>query len=433
VNALILGGGGREHALAWAVSRSANLDRLLVAPGNAGTDRIAENVSIPMAKPGELLSFCRNEDVALVLIGPEAPLVDGLADALRGSGVAVFGPGAEGARLEGSKVYAKEFLRAEGIPTARGATVRSMAEVEAALERTGERVAVKADGLAAGKGVVMAENRDEAIEAARDALERDAFGAAGHAVLLEEWLEGEEVSLIALVDGEEVRPLVPSQDHKRAFDGDTGPNTGGMGAYAPFPRLTGAELDDAVASCLQPVAAGFARRGVDYRGVLYAGLMMTPEGLRVLEYNVRFGDPETQVVLPLFDGDLLAAFEACARGELAGAPEFRLRPGAALTIVAASGGYPGDYSTGAEITGLSGEDDQGDTLVFHAGTKRLDDGTIITSGGRVLSVTGLGSDIETARGAALGRLSEIRFDGMFHRNDIGRRGLQANTRQEETV
>jgi len=423
VNVLILGGGGREHALAWAVSRSPALRRLVCAPGNAGTARIAENAALDPSSGADVAAFCRREEIDLVIVGPEAPLVAGVADRLRAEGVAVFGPGAEGARLEGSKVRAKEIMREAGVPTARSATVSTVSEAVKALEWLGERVAVKADGLAAGKGVVMAGSRTEAREAVRAAVEERRFGAAGERVLLEEWLEGEEVSLIALVDGEEVRPLVPSQDHKRAHDGDQGPNTGGMGAYAPYPGLTGAALEQAVSSCVAPVVRTLAHRGVAYRGVLYAGLMLTADGPRVLEYNVRFGDPETQVVLPLVEGDLLEALAACARGELAGSPPLGIRPGAALTVVAAAAGYPGSYRKGDPIEGLAESDDRGNALVFHAGTASGPDGSIVTSGGRVLAVTGLGKTLAEARRAAYGVLGTLHFEGMFHRSDIGARGL----------
>ncbi len=425
MNVLILGGGGREHALAWAISKSPACRRLQVAPGNAGTARIWENVTLDAARGVDVASFCRREDVDLVIVGPEAPLVAGVSDVLRAEGILVFGVGAEGARLEGSKVHAKEMMLAAGVPTARSATVCTVAEAEAALDELGDRVAVKADGLAAGKGVVMAGTRADAIEAVRAAVETRAFGAAGAIVVLEEWLEGDEVSVLALVDGREVRPLAPSQDHKRAYDGDRGPNTGGMGAYAPYPALTGDALAAAVETCIVPVVDRLARQGVDYRGVIYAGLMRTADGPKVLEYNVRFGDPETQVVLPLFAGDILETFAACARGELAQAPAFESRPGAALTVVAASAGYPASSDPGRVIEGLEEEDDRGESIVFHAGTAVGPDGRIVSAGGRVLAVTGLGSTLAEARDTAYQTLGSIRFEGMFHRTDIGARGLAA--------
>ena len=423
MNVLILGSGGREHALAWAMTRSSALSRLMCAPGNPGTARIAESFSLDPSDGDGVAALCRSEDVDLVVIGPEAPLVAGVADRLRADGVAVLGPGAAGAQLEGSKVHAKELMRAEGVPTARSAVVGSVAEAVKALDYVGKRCVVKADGLAAGKGVLMAPGRDEAVAAVRACVEERRFGDAGRRVVIEEWLEGEEVSLLALVDGEEIRPFVGSQDHKRAHDGDRGLNTGGMGAYAPFPGLTGAALDEAVRSCVAPIAGGLARRGVEYRGVLYAGLMLTADGPKVLEYNVRFGDPETQAVLPLTGGDLLDAFAACARGELAGTPPLRMRGEAALTVVAAAEGYPGEYRKGDVIEGVSTEDDRGDALVFHAGTARGPNGGIVTNGGRVLAVTGLGSSLAAARDAAYGTLDTIRFEGMSHRSDIGARAL----------
>ncbi len=423
MNVLILGGGGREHAITWALSRSPEADRLICAPGNAGTGRLAENVSLDASSGTKVAEFCRREEVDLVVVGPEAPLVAGVADELRRENVAVFGPDAAGARLEGSKAFAKEIMEAEGVPTARAATVRSVTEAAKALEWLGDRVAVKADGLAAGKGVVMAEDKETARETVRRFVEDGVFGEAGAQVVLEEWLEGEEVSLIAFVDGETVRPLVPSQDHKRAYDGDRGPNTGGMGAYAPYPGLTAADLERAVDTCLRPVTAGLRRRGIDFRGVLYAGLMIGPDGPKVLEYNVRFGDPETQVILPLFDGDLLQTMNAVARGELASAPSVSVSGRSAMTVVAASAGYPESSDRGRVISGVEEPDDRGDVIVFHAGTTRRDDGSVVTAGGRVLAVTGLGDTLADARRVAYDALGGIGFEGMHHRADIGARTL----------
>ncbi len=423
MNVLILGGGGREHALAWGIAKSRGTRRLVVAPGNAGTARLAENTPLDPTNGSDVAAFCRRESIDLVVIGPEAPLVAGVADRLRADGRLVFGPSAEGARLESSKAHAKEFMRAAGVPTAKSAIVRSVAVAAKALEWVGARVAVKADGLAAGKGVVMASGCDEALAAVRAAVEERVFGDAGAVVVLEEWLEGEELSILALVDGEEVRALPPSQDHKRAFDGDTGPNTGGMGAYAPVPWLPRAEADALVERCVAPVARELARRGVVFRGVLYAGVMRTKDGPRVLEYNVRFGDPETQALIPLVDGDLLEILHACAAGTLAAIPEVRAKKGAALTVVAAAQGYPGAVKSGVPIEGLEADDDRGGAIVFHAGTTRTADGRIVTAGGRVLAVTGLGTDLATARRTAYDALESIRFPGMFHRTDIGSRGI----------
>ncbi|MBZ0267382.1 phosphoribosylamine--glycine ligase [bacterium] len=422
MNILILGGGGREHALAWAIARSPHAGRILCAPGNAGTERIAENIALDPSNGKDVLAACRQHEVDLVVIGPEAPLVAGVADALRAEGVRVFGPDAAAARLEGSKAFAKEMMRRENVPTANSATVRGTAEAAKALEWLGERVAVKADGLAAGKGVVMAASRAEAMDTVRRFVEERPFGAAGDRVVLEEWLEGEEASVIAFVDGEEVRPLAPSQDHKRAFDGDTGPNTGGMGAYAPYPGLTGAGLDDAVDRCLRPIVRGLARDGVTFRGVLYAGLMLGEGGPKVLEYNVRFGDPETQVILPVFDGDLLEAIDATARGELAALPAFRPPKGHALTVVAASAGYPESAEKGRVIRGLDTPPDEARAVIFHAGTVRRGD-DVLTAGGRVLAVTGLGDTLPEARAAAYDALASVGFDGMHVRSDIGYRAL----------
>jgi phosphoribosylamine--glycine ligase len=279
----------------------------------------------------------------------------------------------------------------------------------------------------------MAESRDDALEAVRAAVERRVFGDAGRRVVIEEWLEGEEVSVIALTDGKDVRTLSPSQDHKRAYDGDRGPNTGGMGAYAPYSALTGAALDDAVARSVTPIVDKFAREGVDFRGVIYAGLMLTTDGPKVLEYNVRFGDPETQVILPLVEGDFLGALLACARGELGNCPPLGLRAGVALTVVAAARGYPGRPETGIEIHGIDVPDDRGEALVFHAGTRDAGDGRIVTAGGRVLAVTGIGADIAAAKKTAYDVLSTIRFEGMFHRSDIGERAELASVPRKDGV
>ncbi len=420
MNVLLLGAGAREHALAWAMRRNRELTRLFVGPGNAGTDRIAENVAIDASSPSDVAAFVRREEIDLVVIGPEAPLVAGVADAVRAERRPVFGPSRPAAQLEGSKAYAKSLMAAEGIPTAKSAVVRSVAEASKALAWLGDRVAVKADGLAAGKGVVMASNREAALEAVRAAVERRVFGAAGEIVVLEEWLQGEEVSLMAFVDGDEVRPLPASQDHKRVEDGDKGPNTGGMGAYAPYPALSEQAQREAAEKCLAPIARALARTGNAYRGVLYAGLMLTKDGLRVLEYNVRFGDPEAEVLLPLLADDVLDVLGAVARGELATLPRLRIDRGAALTVVAAARGYPSAPEKGQTIQGIDPPDDRGDAIVFHAGTLRQGD-RIVTAGGRVLAVTGRGATLSEARDAAYRTLEGIRFDGMFFRRDIGSR------------
>jgi phosphoribosylamine--glycine ligase len=423
VNVLILGNGGREHALAWGLSKSRHLGRLACAPGNAGTASLADNVALDPSNGAEILSFCRREEIDLVIVGPEAPLVAGVADVLRAESVLVFGPSKQAARLEGSKAFAKEIMQAEGVPTARSATVRTVSEATKALEWLGDRVAVKADGLAAGKGVAMAESRDDALEAVRACVEARRFGEAGARVVLEEWLEGEEVSIIALVDGEEVRPFAASQDHKRAYEGDHGPNTGGMGAYAPYPGLDREQLEEVVERCLRNALRGLARRDIPYRGVLYAGLMLTDSGPKVLEYNVRFGDPEAEAILPLVEGDLLELFAATARGELFRAPPLGLRAGSALTVVAASAGYPVSSEAGHPVEGLEELEGRREVLVFHAGTARDAAGRVVTTGGRVLAVTGIGRDLSTARDAAYRALGSIRFQGMFARRDIGSRGL----------
>jgi phosphoribosylamine--glycine ligase len=421
---LVLGGGGREHALAWGLRKSSGLERLFVAPGNAGTARIAQNVALAPENAGEVAAFCRREKIDLAVIGPEAPLVAGVADALRRENVLVLGPSLRGAILEGSKSHAKAMMDRAGVPTARHATVRSVAEAAKALAYVGKRVAVKADGLAAGKGVVMAANENEALAAVRAAVEERAFGEAGAAVVLEEWLEGEEVSLMALVDEEATRLFPASQDHKRAFDEDQGPNTGGMGAYAPVPWLSPRELEEMHTRCIVPIARALANDGIVYRGVLYAGIMRTKEGPKVLEYNARFGDPETEALIPLAGSDLLETFAACARGELSRLPAPPAQAKAALTVVAAARGYPGPVEKGVEISGLDPNDDRRNGIIFHAGTK-LEGERIVTAGGRVLAVTGLGSDLAEARRVAYDLLGTIHFEGMFYRRDIGRKASMA--------
>jgi phosphoribosylamine--glycine ligase len=424
MNILVLGGGGREHALAWGLKKSPGLGRLFVAPGNAGTARLAQNVAVAPENANDVLALCRRESIELVVIGPEAPLVAGVADVLRREKILVFGPSLQGALLEGSKSHAKAMMDRAGVPTARHATVRSVAEAAKALAYLGERVAVKADGLAAGKGVVMAGGEEEALAAVRAAVEKRAFGDAGASVVMEEWLEGEEISLMALVDETHTSLLPASQDHKRAFDGDQGPNTGGMGAYAPVPWLSTRELQEMEARCIAPMARALAADGIVYRGVLYAGIMRTREGPKVLEYNVRFGDPEAEALIPLTGNDLLETLAACASGELARLPAPRSPAKAALTVVVAARGYPGPVEKGLEIVGLDECQDREDGIVFHAGTK-LEGGRVVTAGGRVLSITGLGSDLAEARRVAYDLVDHIHFEGMFCRRDIGKKASMA--------
>lgn len=423
---LVVGGGGREHALAWRLAQSPMVGRVLCAPGNAGTAAEAKvtNVAADIKDPRAILDLARRLGVDLTVIGPEDPLAAGVADVLAEAGLAVFGPSRAGARLEWSKAFAKEFMIRHGIPTARFDVAGDPASARAAVARLGVPVVVKADGLAAGKGVTVADDRAQAEEAVRRAMEEGAFGTAGRTLVIEERLEGEEVSVLALTDGERVLPLPPAQDHKRLLDGDRGPNTGGMGAYCPATGVLGAEGERFVLErVLLPAVRGMAREGNPYRGVLYAGLMVTRDGPKVLEFNCRFGDPETQVVLPLLDEDLAGLLLACAGGpdRLPDRP-VRTVPAAAAGVVMASGGYPGHYATGLPVDGLEAAAAEPGVKVFHAGT-RLEGGRVVTAGGRVLNVVATAPTLREAVAAAYRAVALIRFEGAHWRSDIASRGL----------
>ncbi len=423
---LVVGGGGREHALAWRLARDPDVGEVLAAPGNPGIAAEARCEPLDPTDVAAVADLAERRGVDLVVVGPEAPLVAGLADELRARGIPVFGPGRAGARLEGSKAWAKALCERHGIPTGRARAVRSVEEGLAALEELGPPYVVKADGLAAGKGVVVAEERERAVRALEDCLVRGAFGEAGATVLVEEHLAGREVSAFALTDGRRVLPLGLAQDFKRALDGDAGPNTGGMGAYSPVPFVDGDGWRTIREQVLERTAAALHAEGVEYRGVIYAGLMLTGEGPRVLEFNCRFGDPEAQVLMPRISGGLARTLLACARGDLDGA-SVELDDGlACVTVVAASGGYPGAYETGFEIEGLEEAGAVADAVVFHAGTA-LRDGRVVTAGGRVLAVSGLGSSIGRARAVAYEALSRIRFRGMHHRRDIAALAAEGGT------
>jgi phosphoribosylamine---glycine ligase len=422
-NVLLIGGGGREHALAWALKKSARVENLWCAPGNAGIEAVAHTAPLDWRRRDALLAFLKEKHVDLTVIGPEAPLVEGVADWIREAGGRVFGPGRAAAVLEGSKVFAKTFMKSCGIPTAPfehfSYGEEALGFVKSSRWRP-ELCVVKASGLAAGKGVRVCENREEVVDALEEMMVKKVFGAAGDQVVLEERLEGEELSVMALCDGSTVAPLPPSQDHKRVFDGDQGPNTGGMGAYAPVPQLTEATWKEIEKSIFRPFLQGLSDKNLDYCGVIYFGLMLTPQGPRVLEFNVRFGDPETQAVVPLVENDWLDVFEAAASREL-NKVSLRQRQGAAVTVVMASEGYPGAFKKGQKITGLPAP--QPDLMVFHAGTARESSGDIVTAGGRVLAVTGLGPDWSSAREKAYGAARSIRFEGAHFRTDIAARAL----------
>ena len=424
MNVLVLGSGGREHAITWALAKSPQVEELFVAPGNGGTESIARNISGLSAEDGAaVLGFVRDHDIDLVVIGPEAPLVAGVADVLRDAGVAVFGPDAQGAQLEGSKSYSKRFMDANGIPTARYATFTQLEPALAYLEELGVPVVVKADGLAAGKGVVVADDMEDAQEAVRACFD-GAFGDAGSTVLIEECLQGPECSLLAFVTGGKAHCMATAQDHKRAFDGDRGPNTGGMGVYSPVPIVTPEEYA-AMHKVMEDAAAATAREPFahDYRGVLYGGFMLTEDGPKVLEFNARFGDPETQVILPRLENDLAEVMMAVAEGrpddiDLHWAEQW------AVCVVLASEGYPGAYEKGKVILGVDEAEALEDVTVFHAGTAHNADGELVTAGGRVLNVVALGDSFEEARDLAYEACDLICFEGKQLRSDIGLKALQ---------
>jgi phosphoribosylamine--glycine ligase len=419
MNVLLIGSGGREHAIAWKVAQSKLLSGLYIAPGNPGTARLGENLAVKVNDFPGILQICGERKIDLVIVGPEAPLAEGLADRLMEVGIKVFGPSQMAARIESSKVFSKNFMQRHGIPTARYATFNRLPEASAYLEKVDYPLVLKASGLAAGKGVVLPENTEEAKANLSAMLSGNMFGEAGSEVVIEERLSGPEVTLLAFCDGKTVKPMVPSQDHKRVLDGDQGLNTGGMGAYAPVPACPAVMVDELVKSALQPAVDGLREEGSPFIGVLYGGFMLTQEGPRVIEFNCRFGDPETEAILPLLESDLLEIALACADGRLEEV-EVQWKKGAAACVVVASGGYPGSYATRLPISGL--DRDAADCFVFHAGTKAVD-GRVVTAGGRVLCVTGWGKDLRSALGIAYSRIESIRFESMQYRKDIGWRAL----------
>ena len=411
-----MGSGGREHALAWKLAQSPRCTKLFAAPGNPGIAQHAELVSLDATDHNAVLAFCEAQRINLVVVGPEAPLVDGLADSLRGAGVPVFGPSKAAAQLEGSKAFTKELCARHNIPTAGFARVRSEAEGLAALARFGIPVVIKADGLAAGKGVTVAMTSAEAEEAVREIFS-GRFGEAGAEAVIEEFLEGEEASFFALTDGQTLVPFGSAQDHKRVGDGDTGPNTGGMGAYSPAPVLTALLEGEAIERIVAPTVRAMAQEGTPYNGVLYAGLMLTPTGVQLIEYNCRFGDPECQVLMMRLESDLAELLLACAENRLASLPPPRFSPQTALTVVMAAEGYPGMPLKGGAISGIEAAEATG-AKVFHAGTA-LADGQLIANGGRVLNVTASGDRVTEAQRAAYAAVDAIDFPQGFCRRDIG--------------
>jgi len=420
MNIMVVGSGGREHALCWKIAQSAILGKLYCMPGNAGTSGIAENISMDVADHNAVTGFCLEKNITLVVVGPELPLAEGLADSLRAKGVSVFGPSRAASRLESSKTYAKELMARKGVPTAGFRAFDGYDACVSYLQSAVYPIVVKADGLAAGKGVFVCTDPEEAFSVAERLFLEKELGQAGEQVLVEDFLEGEEVSMLFLVDGQRVVPLASSQDHKRVGEGDTGANTGGMGAYSPAPDLGGLSSGEVIMAVVEPVLEGLREDGVDYRGVLYAGLMVTDNDMNVLEFNVRLGDPETQVVLPRMKNDIVPYLAGSAEGSLPDEPiEWDSRQ--AVCVVLAAGGYPGKYEKGVVINGIDRAEELG-ALVFHAGTAFAGE-DIVTAGGRVLGVVALGEGIKGARDKAYNAAGKISFDKAYYRRDIAHRAV----------
>lgn len=420
MNVCVIGTGGREHTLAWRLNMSPSVDTVYAIPGSAAMTDVATVVDMKWEDTDALVTFLRDHDVKLVVVGPEAPLVAGLSDTLVAAGFPVFGPSKVAAQLEGSKVFAKDMMKKYDIPTAAYGVYSNPVQAKKFIAETGAPIVIKADGLAAGKGVVVAMTLDEANAAVDDMLEGNRFGDAGSTVVIEEFMVGEEASLLAFADGKTVVPMIASQDHKRIFDNDEGPNTGGMGTYAPAPVLTEELRDQAMETILKPMMAAMAAEGMPYVGCLYAGLMITDQGCRVVEFNARFGDPETQVVLPLLDGDLGEIMLACAQGKL-DASMVNWKNSYATCVIMASKGYPETSSKNDVINGdLSTTDN---SMIFHSGTK-LDGDRFVTNGGRVLGVVGLGESLQEALDVSYARVNGITFDGMQFRKDIGQKAFK---------
>lgn len=414
---LVVGSGGREHALVWKLSQSQRVAQIFTAPGNAGTAELASNVPIGAEDIDGLLGFAQSNGIDLTVVGPEVPLSMGIVDRFNAAGLPIFGPTQSAAQLESSKAFAKAFMQEVGIPTAGFGTFTDFAEAVAYVREQTTPLVVKASGLAAGKGVIVCDSLEEAEQALVEIMQEGAFGPAGDKVVIEERLSGPEVSLLAFCDGKTAVPMLPARDHKRAFDGDKGPNTGGMGAIAPPSNLAEGLVNDVMETVIMPTLRGMAERGTPYVGVLYAGLMLTEAGPKVLEFNCRFGDPETQVVLPMLEGDLAEIMLACVTGRLT-ADAVQLRDGACATVVMAAPGYPGNYPKGLPINGVDAANGLADAMVFQAGTKQVE-GQLKTSGGRVLAVSALGEEIGVALAKAYEGVRRITFEGAHFRRDIG--------------
>lgn len=418
---LVIGGGGREHAICWALAKSPKAGKIYCAPGNAGIGQVAEIVPIAVNEFDKLTAFAQEKEVGLVVVGPDDPLADGIVDAFEARSIPVFGPRKNAAHIEGSKTFMKDLLKKYNIPTAAYEKFNDYEEAKAYLDQQKLPIVIKADGLAAGKGVTVAFTREEAEAALKDIMVGKVFGDAGSQVVIEEFLEGQEMSILVFVDGEVVRPMSAAQDHKQVYDNDKGPNTGGMGTYSPLPHIADSIIEEAVETIIKPTAKAMVAEGRPFRGVLFAGLMISPDGKpKTIEFNARFGDPEAQVVLPRLKSDLLEIFLAAVNGTL-DKVEIEWSNEAAVCVVLASGGYPASYPKGLPISGL---DEAGDALVFHAGTARNEAGEWITNGGRVLGVVGLGQDIAEAREKAYGAAERITFEGKHQRSDIAAKALR---------
>ncbi len=415
---LVVGGGGREHALVWKISQSPKVKKIYCAPGNAGTEALAENVDIAADQVEALADFAERESVDLCVVGPEQALALGIVDRFRERGLRAFGPSAQAARLEGSKVFCKNLMRDNGVPTADYKVFDDPAAARAYLQSK-DRIIVKADGLAAGKGAYVCQTREEALLAVEEIMEKKIYGSAGDQVVIEEFLEGREVSFLAFADGKSLIPMEPAQDHKAAYDGDKGPNTGGMGAYSPAPLLTPELQGRVMAEIMYPTVEAMAREGRPYRGVLYAGLMIDSAGPKVLEFNARFGDPETQPLMMRMKSDLIPILDACIDGTLKD-QRIQWSDESAVCVVMAAEGYPGKYARGKEISGLQEAGEQSGFVVFHAGTSPSE-GRVLTNGGRVLGATALGKDLPAAIDRAYEAVGKIKWDGLHFRKDIGRR------------
>ena len=420
---LVIGSGGREHALTWKIAQSKLLGKLFCAPGNPGTAEVAENIDIKSDNITGLLKFAKNESIGLTVVGPEAPLAEGIVDAFTAEGLLIFGPTAAAAKIEADKAFCKKMLRSASVPTSEGRIFSDLDDAKEYISSRDEALVVKASGLAAGKGVFLCANPQEAMDAAEKIMGEGIFGQAGEKIVVEEMLKGQEASILALVDGSNIYVLESSQDHKAVGDGDTGPNTGGMGAYSPAPIVTDKVMDQVVSGILVPSVDTMNRNGTPYRGLLYAGIMLTPGGPKLLEYNVRFGDPETQPLMARLKSDLLEALLAVCHGKL-DEVDLDWDPRPAVCVVMASGGYPGSYEKGKVIEGIDEANKLKDVVVFHAGTA-MQYGQLVTAGGRVLGVTAMGEDIATAKARAYEAVSKISFEGAYYRKDISDKALRS--------